>query len=79
MINSWNYLQEKFSEAQYNCYNSLKDDIFNKLIIFEHYLIGSLNILMFNKQFFEQIFKIVNLVNMRNQTGYILHLNLPLF
>ena len=42
-------------------YPSLKDFIFKKiLIIFEYYFIGSLNILMFNKQYFEQIFKLVD-------------------
>ena len=51
-------------------YNSLKDYIFKKaLIIFEYYFIGSLNILMFNKQYFEQIFKIVDLVNMKKPNG----------
>ena len=47
-------------------YNSLKDYIFKKvLIIFEYYFIGSLNILMFNKQYFEQIFKTIDLINMK--------------
>ena len=51
-------------------YNSLKDYIFKKiLILFEYYFIGSLNILMFNKQYFEQIFKIVDLVNMKKPNG----------
>ena len=51
-------------------YNSLKDYIFKKaLIIFEYYFLGSLNILMFNKQYFEQIFKIVDLVNMKKPNG----------
>ena len=51
-------------------YNSLKDDIYKKvLIIFEYYFIGSLNILMFNKQYFEQIFKIVDLINMKKPNG----------
>ena len=51
-------------------YNSLKDDIFKKvLILFEYYFIGSLNILMFNKQYFEQIFKIVDLINMKKPNG----------
>ena len=53
-------------------YPSLKDYIFKKaLIIFEYYFIGSLNILMFNKQYFEQIFKIVDLINMRRPNGLI--------
>ena len=53
-------------------YPSLKDYIFKKtLIIFEYYFIGSLNILMFNKQYFEQIFKIVDLNNMRRPNGLI--------
>ena len=47
-------------------FNSLKDYIFKRvLIVFEYYFIGSLNILMFNKQYFEQIFKIIDLVNMK--------------
>ena len=51
-------------------YNSLKDNIFKKvLIIFEYYFIGSLNILMFNKQYFEQIFKSVDLINMKKPNG----------
>ena len=51
-------------------YNSLKDYIFKRvLIIFEYYFIGSLNILMFNKQYFEQIFKIVDLLNMKKPNG----------
>ena len=51
-------------------YNSLKDYIYKKvLIIFEYYFIGSLNILMFNKQYFEQIFKIVDLINMKKPNG----------
>ena len=51
-------------------YNSLKDYIYKKiLILFEYYFIGSLNILMFNKQYFEQIFKIVDLVNMKKPNG----------
>ena len=53
-------------------YPSLKDYIFKKiLIIFEYYFIGSLNILMFNKQYFEQIFKIVDLKNMKRPNGLI--------
>ena len=53
-------------------YPSLKDYIFKKaLIIFEYYFIGSLNILMFNKQYFEQIFKIVDLNNMKRPNGLI--------
>ena len=53
-------------------YPSLKDFIFKKiLIIFEYYFIGSLNILMFNKQYFEQIFKIVDLKNMMRPNGLI--------
>ena len=53
-------------------YPSLKDFIFKKiLIIFEYYFIGSLNILMFNKQYFEQIFKIVDLKNMKRPNGLI--------
>ena len=51
-------------------YNSLKDYIYTKiLILFEYYFIGSLNILMFNKQYFEQIFKIVDLINMKKPNG----------
>ena len=51
-------------------YNSLKDYIFKKvLILFEYYFIGSLNILMFNKQYFEQIFKLVDLTNMKKPNG----------
>ena len=51
-------------------YNSLKDYIYKKiLILFEYYFIGSLNILMFNKQYFEQIFKIVDLINMKKPNG----------
>ena len=51
-------------------YNSLKNYIYKKvLILFEYYFIGSLNILMFNKQYFEQIFKIVDLVNMKKPNG----------
>ena len=51
-------------------YNSLKDHIYKKvLIIFEYYFIGSLNILMFNKQYFEQIFKIVDIINMKKPNG----------
>ena len=51
-------------------FNSLKDFIFNKvLIIFEYYFIGSLNILIFNKQYFEQIFKIVDVANMKKPNG----------
>ena len=51
-------------------YNSLKDYIFKKaLIIFEYYFIGSLNILMFNKQYFEQIFKSIDLINMKKPNG----------
>ena len=51
-------------------YNSLKDIIFQKaLIVFEYYFIGSLNILMFNKQYFEQIFKLVDLTNMKKPNG----------
>ena len=51
-------------------YNSLKDYIYKKvLILFEYYFIGSLNILMFNKQYFEQIFKVVDLVNMKKPNG----------
>ena len=53
-------------------YPSLKDFIFKKiLVIFEYYFIGSLNILMFNKQYFEQIFKIVDLKNMMRPNGLI--------
>ena len=53
-------------------YPSLKDYIFKTiLIIFEYYFIGSLNILMFNKQYFEQIFKIVDLKNMKRPNGLI--------
>ena len=53
-------------------YPSLKDFIFKKvLIIFEYYFIGSLNILMFNKQYFEQIFKIVDIKNMKRPNGLI--------
>ena len=51
-------------------YNSLKDYIFQKaLIIFEYYFVGSLNILMFNKQYFEQIFKNIDLYNMKKPNG----------
>ena len=51
-------------------YNSLKDYIFKKaLIIFEYYFVGSLNILMFNKQYFEQIFKSIDLINMKKPNG----------
>ena len=50
----------------------LKDYIFKKiLILFEYYFIGSLNILMFNKQYFAQIFKLVDIVNMKRPNGLI--------
>ena len=53
-------------------YPSLKDFIYKKIIIiFEYYFIGSLNILMFNKQYFEQIFKLVDLNNMKRPNGLI--------
>ena len=61
-------------------YPSLKDFIFKKiLIIFEYYFIGSLNILMFNKQYFEQIFKLVDLNNMRRPNGLITTSEFALF
>ena len=53
-------------------YPSLKDYIFKKaLIIFEYYFVGSLNILMFNKQYFEQIFKMIDLNIMKRPNGLI--------
>ena len=51
-------------------FNSLKNIIFQKaLILFEYHFIGSLNILIFNKQYFEQIFKIVDVANMKKPNG----------
>ena len=51
-------------------FNSLKEYIFRKaLIVFEYYFIGALNILMFNKQYFQQIFKEVDLIKMKKPNG----------
>ena len=51
-------------------YSSLKDFIYEKILnLFEYYFIGSITILMFNKQYFEQIFKIVDIVNMKKPGG----------
>ena len=61
-------------------YPSLKDYIFKKvLIIFEYYFIGSLNILMFNKQYFEQIFKVVDIKNMKSPNGLVTTSEFALF
>ena len=61
-------------------YPSLKEFIFKKiLVIFEYYFIGSLNILMFNKQYFEQIFKIVDIKNMKRPNGLITTSEFALF
>ena len=51
-------------------FTSLKDYIFKKvLIIFEYYFVGSLNILIFNKGYFEQIFKLIDLNKMKKPDG----------
>ena len=61
-------------------FTSLKDYIYKKvLIIFEYYFIGSLNILMFNKQYFEQIFKIIDLNKMKQSKGLYSTSELALF
>ena len=62
---------KQFSSNIY-LYNSLKDFIYEKILnLFEYYFIGSITILMFNKQYFEQIFKIVDVVNMKKSGGLI--------
>ena len=51
-------------------YTSLKDFIYEKVLnLFEYYFIGSITILMFNKQYFEQIFKVVDILNMKKPGG----------
>ena len=61
-------------------YSSLDDYIFEKiLIIFEYYFVGSLNILMFNKSYFEQIFRLVDLTNMKKPNGLITTSQFALF
>ena len=61
-------------------FTSLKDYIFKKvLIIFEYYFTSSLNILMFNRQYFEQTFKIVDLIKMKKPNGLYSTSELALF